>query len=80
MAYEKNGDVFYRTAKFDGYGKLSHYPIEQLESGARIEINDSKEDPLDFVIWKAASRRAVVGLTLGQGQTRLAYRMLGNGQ
>ena len=54
MAYEKNGDVFYRTAKFDGYGKLSHYPIEQLESGARIEINDSKEDPLDFVIWKAA--------------------------
>ena len=54
MAYEKNGDVFYRTAKFEGYGKLSHYPIEQLESGARIEINDSKEDPLDFVIWKAA--------------------------
>lgn len=54
MAYEKNGDVFYRTAKFEGYGKLSHYPIEQLESGARIEVNDSKEDPLDFVIWKAA--------------------------
>ena len=54
MAYEKNGDVFYRTAKFEGYGKLSHYPIEQLESGARIEINDSKEDPLDFVSWKAA--------------------------
>ena len=54
MAYEKNGDVFYRTTKFEGYGKLSHYPIEQLESGARIEINDSKEDPLDFVIWKAA--------------------------
>lgn len=54
MAYEADGDVFYRTTKFDGYGKLSHYPIEQLESGARIEINDKKEDPLDFVIWKAA--------------------------
>lgn len=54
MAYEKNGDVFYRTTRFKGYGKLSHYPIEQLESGARIEVNDNKENPLDFVIWKAA--------------------------
>lgn len=54
MAYESDGDVFYRTTKFEGYGKLSHYPIEQLESGARIEVNDKKEDPLDFVIWKAA--------------------------
>ena len=54
MAYEKNGDVFYRTTRFKGYGKLSHYPIEQLESGARIEVNDTKENPLDFVIWKAA--------------------------
>lgn len=54
MAYEKDGDVFYRTSLFDGYGKLSHYELEQLESGARIEINDKKENPLDFVIWKAA--------------------------
>ncbi len=54
MAYEKDGDVFYRTTKFKDYGKLSHYPIEQLESGARIEVNDKKENPLDFVVWKAA--------------------------
>ncbi len=54
MAYEKDGDVFFRTTKFKDYGKLSHYPIEQLESGARIEINDKKENPLDFVVWKAA--------------------------
>lgn len=54
MAYEVDGDVFYRTTKFADYGKLSHYPIEQLESGARIEVNDKKENPLDFVVWKAA--------------------------
>lgn len=54
MAYESDGDVFYRTTKFEGYGKLSHYPIDQLESGARIEINDKKEDPLDFAVWKSA--------------------------
>lgn len=54
MAYERDGDVFYRTSLFEGYGKLSHYDIEQLESGARIEVNDKKENPLDFVVWKAA--------------------------
>ncbi len=54
MAYEVDGDVFYRTTKFPDYGKLSHYDIEELKSGARIEVNDKKEDPLDFVIWKAA--------------------------
>ncbi len=54
MAYEVDGDVFFRTKKFKDYGKLSHYPLEQLESGARIEINDKKEDPMDFVVWKAA--------------------------
>ncbi len=53
-AYEAGGDVFYRTASFKDYGKLSHYPIEQLESGARIEVNDKKESPLDFAVWKAA--------------------------
>lgn len=56
MAYEVDGDVFYRTTKFPGYGKLSHYPIDQLESGARIDINEKKEDPLDFAVWKAAKQ------------------------
>jgi cysteinyl-tRNA synthetase len=49
-----NGDVYYRTLKFEGYGKLSHQPIEDLMSGARIEVNDVKENPLDFALWKAA--------------------------
>ena len=53
-AYPVNGDVYYRTKKFEGYGKLSHQPIEHLQAGARIDVNDVKEDPLDFALWKAA--------------------------
>jgi len=53
MAYEVNGDVYYRTRKFVGYGKLSGQNIDDLEAGARIEIGDIKEDPLDFALWKA---------------------------
>lgn len=53
-AYPQDGDVYFRTRKFGGYGKLSGQPIEDLESGARIDVNDKKEDPLDFALWKAA--------------------------
>ena len=51
-AYESNGDVYFRVKKFDKYGYLSKQPIDQLESGARIEIGEQKEDPLDFALWK----------------------------
>jgi len=54
FAYAVNGDVYFRTRKFEGYGKLSHQPIEDLESGARIGVNDQKEDALDFALWKSA--------------------------
>ena len=50
----ENGDVYFRTRKFDEYGKLSHQPIDDLESGARIAVGEVKEDPLDFALWKAA--------------------------
>ena len=53
-AYAIDGDVYYRTLKFKGYGKLSHQPIDDLKSGARIAVGDKKEDPLDFALWKAA--------------------------
>ncbi|MBM7707496.1 cysteine--tRNA ligase [Chryseomicrobium aureum] len=53
-AYESQGDVYYRTRKFDGYGKLSHQDINDLKSGARIEVGEKKEDALDFALWKAA--------------------------
>ena len=58
-AYEKNGTVYYRTRKFEGYGKLSKKNIDELEAGHRDDAHqlkvsgeDEKEDPLDFVLWK----------------------------
>ena len=53
-AYQAGGDVYYRTRSFPEYGKLSHMPIDELESGARIAVGEQKEDPLDFALWKAA--------------------------
>lgn len=52
FAYEADGDVYFRVKKFSKYGYLSKQPIDQLESGARIEVGDLKEDPLDFALWK----------------------------
>ncbi|MBD2839058.1 cysteine--tRNA ligase [Pseudomonas sp. JM0905a] len=49
-----NGDVYYRVGKFEGYGKLSRRKIDELKIGARIEVDEIKEDPLDFVLWKGA--------------------------
>ncbi|MBC7198384.1 MAG: cysteine--tRNA ligase [Pseudomonas balearica] len=49
-----NGDVYYRVGKFAGYGKLSRRKIDDLKIGARIEVDEAKEDPLDFVLWKGA--------------------------
>lgn len=49
-----NGDVYYRVRKFEGYGKLSGKVLDELEAGARVEVGDVKEDPLDFVLWKSA--------------------------
>lgn len=51
-AYNVDGDVYYHTKKFQEYGKLSHQPLEDLESGARIDVNEDKNDPMDFALWK----------------------------
>lgn len=53
-AYEADGDVYFETAKFSEYGKLSHQPLEDLQAGARIEVGEKKRDPMDFAVWKAA--------------------------
>jgi cysteinyl-tRNA synthetase len=53
-AYEADGDVYYKTRKFAEYGKLSHQSIDELRAGARIEVGEKKNDPLDFALWKAA--------------------------
>ncbi len=49
-----NGDVYYRVEKFESYGRLTNKVIEDLRSGARVEVEEAKESPLDFVLWKAA--------------------------
>src|SRR3990167_9520507 len=53
-AYQAGGDVYYAVRSKKDYGKLSHKNLEELESGARIEIGEQKKDPLDFALWKAA--------------------------
>lgn len=54
LAYESNGSVYFSVRKFAGYGKLSGKNIEELEAGARVEIDETKQDPLDFALWKAS--------------------------
>ncbi|WP_458121197.1 cysteine--tRNA ligase [Paenibacillus sp. Z6-24] len=53
-AYPKEGDVYFRTRKFASYGKLSHQKLDELQFGIRIEVDKRKENPEDFVLWKAA--------------------------
>ncbi len=54
FAYCVDGDVFYRVHAFSGYGKLSRRNPDELQSGARVEVDARKESPLDFALWKAA--------------------------
>lgn len=49
-----NGDVYYRVRRFEGYGKLTNRQLDDLQAGARVEVDELKEDPLDFVLWKGA--------------------------
>lgn len=51
-AYEVNGDVYFSTKKFREYGKLSGQNLEDLQAGARIDIDERKKDPMDFAVWK----------------------------
>lgn len=54
FAYESDGDVYFRTAKFEAYGKLSHQKMDELQHGIRIEVNERKQHAQDFVLWKKA--------------------------
>ena len=54
LAYDVDGDVFYAVERFKDYGKLSGRKLEDMLAGARVEIDDRKHNPLDFVLWKAA--------------------------
>jgi len=52
FAYQSGGDVYYRTANFPDYGKLSHQPLDELMAGARVDVTEIKENPMDFALWK----------------------------
>ncbi|MGE5861576.1 MAG: cysteine--tRNA ligase [Ignavibacteria bacterium] len=54
FAYNVEGNVFYDVSKFKDYGKLSGKKIDELESGARVDVNEEKKNPLDFALWKKA--------------------------
>ena len=54
FAYQSGSDVYYRTAKFPEYGKLSRQPLEELLAGARVDVTEVKENPMDFALWKGA--------------------------
>jgi cysteinyl-tRNA synthetase len=54
LAYRIDGDVYYAVARFKDYGKLSRKKIDELESGARVEVDERKKSPLDFALWKAS--------------------------
>lgn len=54
VAYALDGDVYFSVRKFPGYGKLSGRTLEEMQAGARVDVNERKQDPLDFVLWKSA--------------------------
>ncbi|HEX5694980.1 MAG TPA: cysteine--tRNA ligase [Acidimicrobiia bacterium] len=54
LAYQSHGDVYFSVRAFDGYGKLSGRNLDDLRSGYRIEVDEAKNDPLDFALWKGA--------------------------
>lgn len=74
-AYEVDGDVYYSTRKFPDYGKLSGQNIDDLESGARIAVGESKKDPLDFVLWKARKEESEIAWDSPWGMGRPGWHI-----
>jgi cysteinyl-tRNA synthetase len=54
FAYQRNGDVFFSVERFKDYGKLSKRNLDEMQAGARVEIDEKKENPLDFALWKTS--------------------------
>ena len=73
-AYAVNGDVYFDTQKFKDYGKLSGIKQEELEAGSRIEVNDQKKHPMDFVLWKA-KKEGEPGWTSPWGEGRPGWHI-----
>ncbi|MFA6989073.1 MAG: cysteine--tRNA ligase [Candidatus Gastranaerophilaceae bacterium] len=74
-AYESNCDVYFRVNKFENYGKLSKQSINDLESGARVETSEIKENPLDFALWKAVKSVDEIGWESPWGKGRPGWHI-----
>ncbi len=85
FAYLTLNGVYFRVKKFEGYGKLSRKPVEELEAGARIEVDQTKEDPMDFALWKFSSEPPAWDSPWGKGRpgwhiecSAMSLKYLGN--
>ena len=74
-AYNVDGNVYYRVSKFEDYGKLSKKPIDELVSGARVEVNDEKESPLDFALWKKQKEDSEIAFDSPWGKGRPGWHI-----
>ena len=74
-AYEVDGDVYYSTRKFPEYGKLSKQNIDDLEAGARIMVEEKKQDPLDFALWKARKEESEIAWESPWGMGRPGWHI-----
>ena len=68
VAYESKNGVYFSVSKFPEYGKLSKKKIDELQTGARIEVDDAKKDPLDFAVWKFSDIEPVWDSPWGKGR------------
>lgn len=75
FAYEINGDVYYNTKAFMDYGKLSRQNMQELESGARIEVDVRKKNPMDFALWKAQKKEDEIAWESPWGKGRPGWHI-----
>lgn len=85
-AYLTLNGVYFRVKSFEGYGRLSKKPVDELEAGARIEVDATKEDPMDFALWKFSSEPPLWDSPWGKGRpgwhiecSAMALKYLGSG-
>ena len=67
MAYEVDGDVYFRVDKIKDYGVLSNQDTEELVAGARVEVDEKKESPLDFALWRKTTEGEQFDSPWGKG-------------
>ena len=79
LAYQVDGDVYFEVAKYSAYGRLSKRRLDDMQAGARVEVDERKRHPMDFALWKSSKPgEPSWDESLGARASRLAHRMLGH--